>query len=295
VLSKLRHFSSAETCKSLELLNAGDLLVDLQRHFGSLHDVRALEEGTLGIGFLGRLNAQNVFIKTHRVPSARASLSKERELLSRVYPDLGADCIETVRNKSNRLWLIMEALSAPTQPPNPMQVLDVTGVFRNVFDSLSCSTEDVVPDELAELLQEGDRSLLELSSRKLIGSDIAHRVDAALNPLRLEATQLPRCLCHGDLSPANLLTNGSQLVAIDWEDAFWGVEGYDFLYWLTFMSNRRYLGPEVFGRTSLGKPLEISLMLLIILIKSEISRRSGAYLRNTLSFDDRLSEILLYA
>ena len=33
-----------------------------------------------------------------------------------------------------------------------------------------------------------------------------------------------RCLCHGDFSPKNIMSCGDRPLAIDWEDAFWGVE-----------------------------------------------------------------------
>jgi hypothetical protein len=297
VLSKLRHFRSAKADGNpLNSFDGKAALANLEHRYGSrLQHARAIEGGTLGAGFLGRLDARDVFIKTHRVASAKTTLRKEFALLNRAYASLGTECIATGDPHTQRLWLITEALQPPAERATPGQVLDVISAFQDALTASKCCINDTVQEDLADLLEAAERSLSAMSATKLLGSDVARRVDGALNPLRQQFAQLPRCVCHGDLSPANLLCHGHQLVAIDWEDAFLGVAGYDYLYWLTFMSNRHQLQPEVFGQTALGKPLEIALLLLIVVIKCEISRCDGNHVQNTLSFDDRLSEILLHA
>ena len=109
------------------------------------------------------------------------------------------------------------------------------------------------------------------------------------------ATDFTSVLCHGDFSPANLVGNGPALTVIDWEDAFWGIEGYDFLYWMTFFENRKYLSQDIFSVTPWDKPTDIAILLLIIVVKSHISLLSKDYMTYSLTFEQRLNEILSLA
>ncbi len=86
--------------------------------------------------------------------------------------------------------------------------------------------------------------------------------------------------------------DGKTPVVIDWEDAFWGIEGYDYLFWLTFFDNRKYYSQKIFGKTPWGKEIEIAILILIVVLKSELSFRSNRYKENKLTFDERIVEIL---
>ena len=85
-------------------------------------------------------------------------------------------------------------------------------------------------------------------------------------------------------------------IIIDWEDVCWGFEGYDILYWLTFMANRQYYGGDMWHKTVLAnRQLEATVMVMIILLKSELAARNGAIGRHKLSLDARIREILFHA
>ena len=100
-------------------------------------------------------------------------------------------------------------------------------------------------------------------------------------------------ICHGDLSPKNIMENDKgNIIAIDWEDAFWCFEGYDYLYWLTFYGNRKYYSNAILGHTVWTKKQEVAIMTLVIVLKCELSFRMKNYHTNKLTFDERISEIL---
>ena len=77
------------------------------------------------------------------------------------------------------------------------------------------------------------RRYAELAAQSAIDARSQAQVKVALDCLRRH--DFGRCLCHGDLGPRNIMSQGGGPVAIDREDAFWGVEGYDYLLWLTFL------------------------------------------------------------
>jgi 5-methylthioribose kinase len=103
---------------------------------------------------------------------------------------------------------------------------------------------------------------------------------------------LPAILCHGDFGPKNIMLEGVEPRVIDWEDAFGGIAGYDYLYWLTFMENRPFLQTAAFGRTGLAPEIERAILALVVLLKSYLAVCSGAYLKHAVSPRTRIAEIL---
>lgn len=246
--------------------------------------------GTSGLCFRSELGGRRIFLKTHgQSPAARAGLAKEIGILS--YLEGVALDVRSCTMEDGRLWLIMNELV-------PVELLD-PGTIRQIVTANSRKLHDytdkeAIPqeDNLARLLHEGDRAFALLRDQKMLGGELTDGLPAYLGLLRQALPHMPPQLCHGDLGPRNLMTDGRDLFAIDWEDAFWGVEGYDYLYWLTFFENRRYHGPAMFGHTPWDKTVEIAIVLLVILIKCALSLRNGKHAGNQLSFDQRLGEIV---
>lgn len=79
---------------------------------------------------------------------------------------------------------------------------------------------------------------------------------------------------------------------IDWEDAFRGIAGCDYLYWLTFMENRPFLQKATFGRTDLSPDGERAILVLVVLLKSYLANVSGDHLKHAVSAQVRIAEIL---
>ena len=88
------------------------------------------------------------------------------------------------------------------------------------------------------------------------------------------------------------MENNGRFYALDWEDALWGYQGYDILYWLTFYSQRKYYDKDLFRRIKIDKQFGKDMMILILLVKSYLSYRNGTYLSNKLSINDRISEVI---
>ncbi|MDC7784340.1 aminoglycoside phosphotransferase family protein [Rhodoplanes sp. TEM] len=250
--------------------------------------------GTLGVCCHVEVGAERLFLKTH-LPSAaaRANLAKEGEILRRLYGTaVLRDAVEVVvPGEAARLCLVMAELAPRTAPMPPA---DAAALVRDFSQMLAGWRPAGLPDDwtIEHYVAHGERAVARLEGQGFLTSPTAAAVAGLLAQLRAALEGLPRVLCHGDLGPKNLMTDGSRPVAIDWEDAFWGVPGYDYLYWLTFIENRPHLSGAAFGRTGLGAPLERAILALVVLLKSELSVRSGAHLRHAVPIEARMAEVL---
>jgi hypothetical protein len=89
-----------------------------------------------------------------------------------------------------------------------------------------------------------------------------------------------------------MISKSLDIIALDWEDVFWGINGYDYLYWLTFYNNRVFLKRSALGHNNLPINLEISIMVAIIILKCFLSYINGSYTKNNLTFNQRISEVI---
>ena len=139
-----------------------------------------------------------------------------------------------------------------------------------------------------------DRAVQELYilyCNHFISAALYQRAENSISLLDELLPMQPRCICHGDLSDKNILFNISrEPVLIDWEDAFWGIPGYDYLYWLTFFNHRKYYCKNVMQRCGLSQ--ELSKAVAYLILKSAISYYSGSYRNNTVDMETRISEFI---
>lgn len=106
-------------------------------------------------------------------------------------------------------------------------------------------------------------------------NDLA-RANSLLEKLRGYLDGSPRVPCHGDLSPANILQNADgDFVVIDWEDRFWGVRDYDFLYWLTFMKNASHLNRETLQHLKHPHDISVAILVIIVIVKESVSLKAA--------------------
>jgi serine/threonine protein kinase len=87
--------------------------------------------------------------------------------------------------------------------------------------------------------------------------------------------QTKQVIVHGDVGPANILESSSGLVLIDWGDAFWGFQGFDQLYWLTFLQNSRDLNKNFLDKLHLDFELCQSTLNVIVLLKEYLHRHNA--------------------
>jgi hypothetical protein len=247
--------------------------------------------GTLGICFDAMVLGGKRFLKTHLAgAAAHASLAKEADILFHLYgKTIVLDRFElALADGTKRLCLLMPAL-APLS--GPMQPADAAALVRGCSEQL----RDWQPDNLPAFehyLASAARALKTLSDRGLLEPASATEVRRLMSVLEERYPKLPAALCHGDFGPKNVMFEGAEPRVIDWEDAFRGIAGYDYLYWLTFMENRPFLQTAAFGRTGLSPEIERAILALVVLLKSYLAVCSGAYLKHALSPQARIAEII---
>jgi hypothetical protein len=293
VLSKLRYFSNESNVAVADLRSGIEVFSVLAKIGMSEATVKRVDTGTLSAAFIAEEGGRRRFLKTHLDSHGQETLLKEWAILTVLYPEeLSAQCVETCSVVDKRIWLVMNALDPPRVDYTFDEVssftVELTGGLHG-FKEVSLIPKE---DSILTLVAEAWAALDNLSSHKLISSEIQRSVRLHMARVDVEIGSYAPCVCHGDLGPKNLMSDGRRAFAIDWEDAFLGVEGYDFLFWLTFFCNRKYYSPVIFGKTPLGKPLEHALLVMILLLKSELSFRDGSYRANSLNFNQRIQEII---
>lgn len=117
------------------------------------------------------------------------------------------------------------------------------------------------------LLEQAELALDLFSSQKLIQSHWIDDLSEAIRALREHHIQSRKIICHGDVSSRNIYNFHGSLILLDWEDCFWGYDGFDYVYWLTFINNMDQLSQSSIERI----PIEVRLIrasyLLIVLLK----------------------------
>lgn len=292
MLSKIAFFESDD--RPDIAADRARLLPALRQHLQSFDRNAAVASspgGTLGACYDADISGERRFLKTH-LPgaSAGASLAKEADALEQLYGNtIVLDRFEIpLADGTARLCLMMPALvplAAPMQPADAAAM------------AFACSErlKDWRPEGLASFehyLASAAGALKTLSSRGLLEQAGAAEVRRLIALLGERLPDLPKALCHGDFGSKNIMLQKGAPRVIDWEDAFRGIAGYDYLYWLTFMENRPFLQKAAFGRTGLSPDVERAILVLVVLLKSYLAVLSGDHLKHALSAQARIAEIL---
>lgn len=296
VLSKIEFYETVAAGFD-KLAESERLQETLRDHFRPLDDnvdVTLASGGTLGVCFYVRLSGGTKFLKTHLAgTSARANLAKEADILLRLYKHgMPLERFELLTSDGTaRICLLMPELT-PLATPMPPEAAAV--MCRENDTKLAGHLPEILSPSwtLERHLQIGRDALAFLSHRGLLEKGRVMDLRRLIGRLEERLPNQTRQLCHGDFGPTNIMIHGSERIAIDWEDAFWGVAGYDYLYWLTFMQNRTFLKDAAFGQTDLRPDLEHAILALIVLLKSFLGVCSGASANHKLSVQSRIGEIL---
>ncbi|WP_443113609.1 phosphotransferase [Herbaspirillum seropedicae] len=292
MLSKLR-CADAEI-HSIAAYDRNEVMRALTDLFGTdLAELRPVTKGTLSICFEGTLHGSPRFFKTHAVPSGRETIGREAAFLKVTAPDrVEPRLAHTGEGTSSRVWLHTKHLESCWQLTPPAVRDLIAGYEPNLH--ISALLADQVPSghNIHMLLSEAESATVFMSEKNLLSSTVLGAARASIECVKSVCVGRPLQLCHGDLGPANIMTDGDVPVALDWEDAFWGIPGYDYLYWLTFFGNRKWLTRDSLGHTPLTRSEEIAVMTVILLLKSFISVKNNSYRHNTLTIDQRLMEVI---
>lgn len=292
MLSKLRYVSEY-LCKLDSSVYELEIAA-LKEELGSkLTNLTPFTGGTFGINFSGHLDGQPRFFKTYATADRRITLEREQIFLEITAGHQTDPVLLNVPvDGSRRTWLHTKTL-------NPSESLEPAAV-RKLIDEYDAKLEHFSEfrlspskeDNFNHLLSHGESALELLVKLNLLSPFVRHRASYHLACLRSNHHKWQIKLCHGDLSPANILHDGHNPIALDWEDAYWGFAGYDYLYWLTFFSNRKWLLPSSLGHGPLRRGDEIAIMVMILLLKSFLSVRNDSYRKNNLTIDQRLREVI---
>jgi hypothetical protein len=296
VLSKLRYFSqpTGPTC-------SGDLhglqwaiARRVEQDFGTTTLI-PIVGGTLGICFRVDTVNKPFFLKTHRGgESLRENLLKEFDILKVLYTNvIHLEQFEVNISTDRRTCILMDWLDESPNPFTPTDVRAIVGACHQRLTAIPCERAAQF-STIAKLIDEGRHALLELERLRFISADTASRIQPYIAAINETAYGLQPLVCHGDLSNKNIMLSHGKNIVVDWEDAFLGFEGYDFLYWLTFMSNRRYISRSILGHTPLDEKSERGVLLTIVAIKSLISIRSGTIQSSHMPIEQRLRELLTF-
>ena len=243
--------------------------------------------------FKAELNGQSRFFKTHAIAAGRPTLQREVAFLEASAAKKTDPHLLTIAERgAERVWLHTRLLE-PCGPLSPEEILALISDYERELERYP-ELANVVPasDNIYQLLSEAGSALDFMVRESLLSPCVIKSVHSAIDRLKLVCADLPLQLCHGDLGPPNIMIGDGSLIAIDWEDAFWGISGYDYLYWLTFFGNRKWLATGALDHTALDRATAIRLMVIIVLLKSWISVRNGSYVHNAITIEDRLLEVI---
>lgn len=249
-------------------------------------DLKALNGGTLGVTYKLTLpSGIEYFLKTY--DKNKKTLDKEVLLLKAANPN----CLNLMAKKfvlpNNEVGLMMKFLQ-PCKSVNPNEMLSIINSYQSGLSQIMYKNLYTINDLISNALCE----LKNMMNANFFEKELALFCYEDLKEFEKDIDKYPKIICHGDLGIRNIIKNNDDFVVVDWEDAFWGIQGYDYLYWLTFFKNRPLYSKEVFCKCNLDVKTIKSVLILILILKISLSFYNGVYKTNSLSGEERLREVL---
>ncbi len=294
MLSKLRYYSaSAAPSANVDLHQLQSMVrAHLQDMVGPV-SLQLLNQGTLGVCLRADSESGPYFVKTHRTDEkSRENFHKEADLAIALYGHrIRVEKFDLLLPSGTQTFLLLEWLNSPPQALEPSLVQTITSQYQTKL-------RDYPIERIArfgtifDIMSESRRAFNELAQLHLISANTAAIFQSYLSSADQSLKRVPPIICHGDLSNKNIMYSGSEPIIIDWEDAFLGFQGYDFLYWLTFMENRKHLLRSTLVQSALDGDSARGVLAAIVAIKSIISVRLDAHRNNQISIENRLLELV---
>lgn len=291
MLSKYHHWKT----ENVNSLKAGSedlvpaLICELQKRYMQVQ-ILPIRGGTLGVLFELWADGKRKFVKTHLEGVAyKDNLLKEMAIISLLYGNyINIERMDIIVNQVEYTFMIMDWLLADASAVDLRQVKAEILSYQTKL--LTGGLE--INYSFNDIVKAGKQSLMSLYSADFLSKELFLACQNSVDNAWMNAKTKEKAICHGDLSNVNImLDENGRSVVIDWEDALWAFPEYDFLYWLTFFSQRKYYSASLLQENGIEKRWGCDVMVLITLIKCEMSYVNGDYRNNSLSFEERLQEI----
>lgn len=261
----------------------------LKEEYGEVKIEQTYPGGTLGIFFELYIGGKKKFVKTHQQGSRyRENLEKEIEIMSIVYGDIiEVKKIEIEVKGENFIFMVMDYLLSGIAI-EPEKVKKCIEHYQQKLEQRNVP----VKYTFEQVLKAGEESLEILYTQNFFTEGMYLQCKESLKRVAQKDIGQFRKISHGDLSNVNIMfTQKAVPVVIDWEDSLVAFREYDYLYWLTFFSQRKYYSSSLFDKNAIEKIWGTDIMVLITIVKSYMSYRNGSYINNKISFQDRINEI----
>lgn len=273
-------------------------LLAFQNHLSNIlqDDVRLeeTERGRLGVTYSLLVRGKRLFCKTHkRGNQFKHSIEKEYFYIKRAYPFFDVRLDGFTFDGYEYKYMLQEWLdSAGTITPD--MALNIISAYSNELEKYD-GRFDTITYSIQDLVNIAKEELPFLVEKKELSDEYAAELMHDINELEMRIPIMRKIVCHGDFGDKNILTSSKgNYVAVDWEDCFVGVDGYDYLYWLTFFNHRIYYTSETFKKSGLTSIDAKGILTVIMVIKTALSIYSGLNKNNSVSSQDRIREILQY-
>lgn len=292
MLSKYYHLEKINTeAKKVDMSPFISALVASLR--GKYKDVRIEQTfpgGTLGIFFKLYIDGKRKFVKTHQNGHTyQENLLQEIKVMTLLYGDLiQIEKVEIKLEESLMIFMIMDYLRVGTSLISPSNIEEYT---KNIQQKLSPETIKT-KYHFGQILDAGKESLETLFLNGFFHKDFYLRCNESIQRIICNDKSKMNVINHGDLSNVNIMyTKNDDPIIIDWEDSIYAFPEYDYLYWLTFFSQRPYYSSTLFDKSGIDKIWGIDVMVLITIIKCRMSYQNNSYKNNQISFYERINEI----
>jgi hypothetical protein len=215
----------------------------------------------------------------------RDYLIRDFQMLSSLYPDSRPKIVELDNKRFSYLqvdFLYSRELSPLEAFDEQRNISSQSWKLRNLINPNNC---------ICRFFEYKDNEIGNLLIDKM-SSDESKSINEYINIAKDHVSNVEKVIVHGDYSPSNILQSRLGFVTIDWEDSFWSIPDYDYLYWLTFMKNQDFLNKDCLSIAPVPFEVSIGILLLITSIKEILANKSPSINSPRQSPHDRLRKVL---
>jgi hypothetical protein len=151
---------------------------------------------------------------------------------------------------------------------NPNQAFTLQRKFAILTpDSKELIDSNVHGRDISDLIRKGTEAADFFFLRNIVDSDFLKSFRLRVLNLEVWLDSQERVFCHGDFGPLNIYFDDNDFMALDWEDSFFGVQDYDFLYWLTFLNNMKLISKDTLLLCNMPIKIAVDFLFLIGILK----------------------------